>query len=237
MILRGNDATFNRELQPLSGLDTIGDGFSFVVKRSAKWEEQIDKKNQIQAYKISKANLSSKSSTGDRTLESFRYRALLTESQVLSHPPLQAHANVVAPKGIMWTPDLIEPRLITAALKLEFADHSTLTELQAYRSLEFPMKKKLCLDFQGSRSAIVHQRFISHFLQIISILQISILLGCSFGGCLRMAWTLSLPSTVGYREVFPKTFFFQIFFSKFFFSNFFHFQNLKPYEMPMICML
>ena len=38
-ILRGNDATFNRGQQPLSGLDAIGDDLSIIVKRSAKWEE------------------------------------------------------------------------------------------------------------------------------------------------------------------------------------------------------
>lgn len=57
LILRSDGVDFERELTPLSGLDVIGNGLSFLVKRSPQRKSMSPASSPVFAYKISKAGL------------------------------------------------------------------------------------------------------------------------------------------------------------------------------------
>ena len=57
LILRSDGVDFERELTPLSGLDVIGNGLSFLVKRSLQRKSTYPASSPVFAYKISKAGL------------------------------------------------------------------------------------------------------------------------------------------------------------------------------------
>ncbi|KAF4632467.1 hypothetical protein G7Y89_g5656 [Cudoniella acicularis] len=171
LIMGCGDITFYRELTPISGLDTIGDGLSFIVKRSgpgiARPVNQSDQLEdlkvsnqggQLKALKVSKARLLPTSKAyDDPKTEAHRFRALLTECRVLSHPPLRAHPNIVTLQEVAWAPDLRDMESITACLVMEYADYGTLADLQSYgpiHSLEYSTKKKLCLDVAEGLQAL-----------------------------------------------------------------------------------
>jgi serine/threonine protein kinase len=156
------DLTFQRELQPISGLDIIGDGLSFIVKRGSVIAPADPPSV---AWKISKARLlpSAKMYDDSRT-EGHRLRAVLAECRVLCHPPIRNHPNIVTLQQVAWAPDSRDMMSITACLGMEYAEYGTLADLQSYGSihpLEYSTKKRLCLDVaEGLRAlhkcGIVH---------------------------------------------------------------------------------
>lgn len=165
LILRSDGVDFERELTPLSGLDVIGNGLSFLVKRSLQRKSTYPASSPVFAYKISKAGLGSAGRTqGYTSPAKYQSRALVTECRVLTHPPLAHHENIVSLQRILWTPDPSDTTQTTVCLVLEHAQFGTLTHLQRYGSIhpvEFPIKKKLCLDVAEGLLAL-HSCGITH---------------------------------------------------------------------------
>ena len=89
---------------------------------------------------------------------------MVTECRVLTHLPLVHHKNIVSLQRILWTPDPSDTTQTTVCLVLEHAQFGTLAHLQRYGSIhpvEFPIKKKLCLDV-AEGLLVLHSCGITH---------------------------------------------------------------------------
>lgn len=165
LMSNAEDIVFERELTPLLSLDDIGNGLSFLVKRSPRWKKTHSVDSSVFAYKISKAGfLSAGRTQGYTSTEKHQIRALVTECRVLTHRPLASHENIVSLRRILWTPDPSDTSQTTICLVLEHARFGTLAHLQRYGSIhpiEFPLKKKLCLDVAEGLLAL-HSCGITH---------------------------------------------------------------------------
>ena len=102
--------------------------------------------------------------TTDDAAKSARLDAVLLELKVLTHPPVQRHANIVELLQIGWEGDAVDPFLKWPVLVVEYADLGTLVDYfdsRLKQDVPAAVWRKLCGDV-ASGLLVIHESGIFH---------------------------------------------------------------------------